>query len=192
MRGRGSLSYVGRVTFTTTSVRAVGALCVWLLTLGALAACTPDPEPKPTKTALFATDEEAFAAAEATYRAYTDALNRTDISDAATFEHVYDWNTGTALASEKEALSLYHAENLTRIGESSFDSFTPLSASDQKIVVHLCIDVSAVELIRSDGTSALTEGRLPRVARKVTFTTSMTPTGLSIASNHKADEGFTC
>ncbi|MDQ0615900.1 hypothetical protein QF046_003541 [Microbacterium sp. W4I4] len=180
------------MTFATSSLRAVGALSAGLLALGMLAACTPEPEPKPTKTALFASDEEAFAAAEETYGAYTDALNSTDISDASTFEPVYSWNTGTALASEKEALTLYHAEELTRTGDSTFDSFEPLTASNVEVVVQLCIDVSAVDLLRSDGSSALPEGRLPRAARKVTFKPGPTTTGLRIASNHEVDEGFTC
>lgn len=41
-----------------------------------LTACTPQPGPSPSpSTTGFANEEEAFAAAEATYRAYVDALN---------------------------------------------------------------------------------------------------------------------
>src|SRR5690606_2554377 len=139
------------------------------LVIAGLVGCTPAPEPEPTKTELFASDEEAFAAAEETYRAYMDASNATDLSDAQTFEAVYDWNTGSALSAEKEALTLYHAEKLRRVGEGSFDNFEPTSATDDEVIVHLCIDVSDVDLVRADGQSAIPGGREPRVARKVTF-----------------------
>jgi hypothetical protein len=182
------------VTPAAISVRALGALSAGLLAVGMLAACTPQPDPKPTptKTALFSSDAEAFKAAEETYRAYRDASNAVDYANPKTFEDVYAWNTGTALGAEKKALTLYHAEELTRVGEFSFDHFSPLSASDDEVVVQLCVDVSGVDLVRADGESAVPDGRLPRVARKVTFTPGATPTGLRIASNHKAEDDFSC
>ncbi|HOQ22628.1 MAG TPA: hypothetical protein PLN62_09415, partial [Microbacterium sp.] len=64
---------------------AVGAA---LLALALVTGCAPEPAPTPTPTG-FASDDEAFAAAEATYRAYVDALNAVDLSDPATFEPVY-------------------------------------------------------------------------------------------------------
>jgi len=180
------------VIVTTTPLRTVGALTAGLLTLGMLAACTPEPEPTPTKTALFASDEEAFAAAEETYRAYTDAVNEVDLSNPDSFEQVYSWLTGTALAPEKEALSLYHAEGLTKTGTSTFDSYTPLSRSAEEVVAQLCLDSSALDLIRANGESALPSDRAPRQGRKVTFVPADTATGLRIASSHKPEEDFQC
>ena len=182
------------MTLATSTVRALGALSAGLLTLGMLSACTPapEPDPNPTKTALFTSDEEAFKAAEETYRAYMDAVNKADYADPATFEAVYAWNTGTALSSEKKALTLYHAENLTRVGDVTFDKFSPLSTSDNDVVVQLCLDASNVDLIRADGQSAVPDGRIPRAARKVTFTRAATSTQLRIASNHEAEDGFSC
>ncbi len=51
---------------------------------------------------MFASEEEAFAAAEETYRAYVDALNQVDLSDPETFEAVYAWTTGDANADERK------------------------------------------------------------------------------------------
>lgn len=159
-----------------------------------LAACTPapEPEPEPTETALFSSDEEAFAAAEETYRAYVHAVNEVDLSDPESFEPVYVWLTGTALAPEKEALSLYHAEELTKKGTSSFDNYTPLSHSEGEVVAQLCLDSSALDLVRADGESALPPDRAPRQGRKVTFVPAETATGLQIASSHKPTADFQC
>jgi len=180
------------VTPATTTLRATAALTTGVLALGMLAACTPQPEPTPTKTALFTSDEEAFKAAEETYRAYIEASNKVDFSDPKTFEAVYAWNTGSALSAEKEALTLYDAENLTRVGDGAFDSFEPLTASDDRITARLCLDVSRVDLIREDGASALPADRAPRAGREVTFTPGDTSTGLQISSNKFPDEDFQC
>jgi hypothetical protein len=158
-----------------------------------LAACTPQPEPapKPTKTALFSSDAEAFKAAEETYAEYLTALNETDLSDARTFEPVYDWLTDTALASEKKSLSTYHAEKLHRTGLTDFDAFTPLSYADNVVIAHLCLDVSSVDLLSENNESLLQPDRATRRAMKVTFVEGDTTTHLVIASNHKPD-GFSC
>jgi hypothetical protein len=180
------------VTSATPTVRAVGALSAGLLALGMLAACTPEPEPTPTKTALFTSDEEAFKAAEETYRAYTDAVNSVDTTDPKTFEPVYEWLTGTALAPEKESLTLYDSENLTKTGLSSFDSFSPVSNAAQRIVAQLCLDTGDVDLITSDGKSALPPERAPRHGRKVVFVPADTSTGLQIASSQEPAADFKC
>src|SRR5688500_5990965 len=66
------------------------ALAAPALVTGLLAGCAGDPEPAET-THGFASEEEAFAAAEETYRAYVDALNQVDLSDPETFEPVLAW-----------------------------------------------------------------------------------------------------
>ena len=73
------------------------------IVLGMATGCQPEPEPSPTGP-VFATEEEAFAAAEETYRAYVDALNQVDLSDPETFEAVYAWTTGDANAGERTSL----------------------------------------------------------------------------------------
>lgn len=160
--------------------------------LGMLSACSPEPEPTPTKTALFASEEEAFAAAEETYRAYAVAVNDIDLTDPDSFKPVFELLTGTALTAERESLSLYSAESLTRVGETTFDSFEPLETDGDQVIANLCIDITEVDLLREDGTSVLPADRVDRAARKVTFVPADTDTGMQIASNHKPEGDFTC
>ena len=79
--------------------RAAAAAIVLALALGMTTACQPEPAPSPSGP-VFANEEEAFAAAEETYRAYVDALNQVDLSDPETFEAVYAWTTGDFNADE--------------------------------------------------------------------------------------------
>ncbi|REJ04675.1 hypothetical protein DY023_14710 [Microbacterium bovistercoris] len=174
-----------------TSSRILPVLATAVLALGLLAGCTPAPEPKPTKTAAFASDEEAFAAAEETYEAYIGALNQTDLADTDTFGPVFTLLRNPALASEKKGLSTYHAEHLTRTGDSSFTSFTPLSFDGEKVLANLCLDVSAVEMTRESGESIVPDDRLNVKPLEVTFVEADTSTGLAISSNIRA-EGFQC
>lgn len=134
-----------------------------MLGVGALAGCGPtDPSPTPTPTG-FASEEEAFAAAEATYRAYVDALNQVDLSDPSTFEEVYRWTTGDANAAIRTSLSSMAAENWTVSGESAVTVVepSPIYEADDKAMVSLavCVDVSGVDVIDADGVSQVESDR---------------------------------
>lgn len=134
----------------------VGALvAVVLLSLG-LSACTPPaPTPTPTPTG-FADEEQAFAAAEATYRAYVDASNEIDLSEPETFEGMFQWTTGELKASDRRALSEYHAEGLTVSGETTTESFTPANYDPDGIPIvrgTACSNVSSVNLVDASGVS---------------------------------------
>ncbi len=75
--------------------RRTAGLLIALAIATTVSACTPEPAPTPTPTG-FASEDEAFRAAEETYRAYVDALNAVDLADPATFEPVFAWTTGDA------------------------------------------------------------------------------------------------
>lgn len=179
---------------TTTLVRTGSAMAVAVLLVGMLSACTPEakPTPEPTKTAAFATDEEAFAAAEETYRAYVEASNETDLQNAASFEPVFSWLTGSALTDERETLTEFMAEGLRRSGEGSFDTFTPSAFTQDRVTASLCLDVSDIELVYSDGTSAVPVDRPARTGRSVTFVLGDSATGLKIAAHDNPEDDFKC
>ncbi len=83
--------------------RLISGLLGTILLLGVLTGCGAAGEPRASTPApLFSSEAEAFAAAEATYRAYVDALNQVDLSDPETFEAVYAWTTGDANATDRE------------------------------------------------------------------------------------------
>ena len=82
--------------------RLAGACAVAALVMSALVGCgTPTDPAEPTP--VFTSEEQAFAAAEETYRAYVDALNQVDLSDPATFEPVFALTTGEANAVRRES-----------------------------------------------------------------------------------------
>ncbi|MFE6994342.1 hypothetical protein ACFVAE_00120 [Microbacterium sp. NPDC057659] len=176
-----------------TSSRTLAALTAGLLALGLLAGCAPTPEPKPTKTAAFASDEEAFAAAKKTYEEYTKALNAVDTTDPETFEPVFSWTMGDADAAIRKALSQLHAENVTMAGETKIASFKQVSvdAASGQVVLAMCVDVSETDTIDKDGKSLVPEGRSDLVPVRAQFSNADTSTKLKIASSD-ADTEHAC
>ncbi|NYF16283.1 hypothetical protein HDC37_001097 [Microbacterium sp. AK009] len=132
------------------------------LSLVLVTGCTPQPEPVESQ-APFATEEEAFAAAEETYRNYVDALNAVDLSDPETFEPVYEWTTGDLNASDREGLSQYHAAGAEVGGTSTPVMIEPVTVDPEAGHVDLavCLDVSTVTVQDADGSSLVDPNRVP-------------------------------
>ncbi|MFC4137471.1 MULTISPECIES: hypothetical protein [unclassified Microbacterium] len=144
-----------------TSSRILPVLATGVLALGLLAGCAPTPEPKPTKTAAFASDEEAFAAAEETYQDYIGALNNVKFEDPTTFTHAFELSRGELNASDREYLSSMHAESYSRTGSTVVGSFEgdSYAASEGTIHATTCIDVSDVDIVDEDGASVVSPDR---------------------------------
>lgn len=160
---------------------ATTALAVALSTSGCTA---PAPEPTPTG---FASEEEAFAAAEATYRAYVDALNSVDLSDPETFEEVFSYTTGDSNAGERKNLSEMHADGWavsgsTRVREFWGESFD--ASSRQPVTAVACSDVSEIDVVNADGESQVPAERPNVYELTLTFALSSdAPYGLRISES---------
>lgn len=95
-----------------------------LATIAATAGCTPSaPAPSPTPSG-FADEAEAFAAAEETYRAYVDALNRRRASDE-TPPTPQDFLVGAALTSDIADQKELTEAGVRVTGESRVDRVIP-------------------------------------------------------------------
>lgn len=160
----------------------------------ALAGCTPSSPPEPTPTPAFASDDEAFAAAEATYRAYVDALNQVDLSDPRTFEAVYDWTTGEANAGARTTFTEMHADGWVVVGTTTLRS---MERSDQQfdpnsVGLDICLDVSEVSVFDSYGDSVVAADRRDLQPMLIRFDPADTSTGLAIAMIDGREDGAPC
>lgn len=150
--------------------RFARTLAVLALVGAAATGCAGTPEPRDT-TPTPLSDEEAFAAAEETYRAYVDALNQVDLSDPATFEPVYALTTGDAMAGLKESFSQMHADGWTVSGESIPSVVQPVQ-SDGDIQLAVCLDVSGVEVTDGTGESVVDQDRVDVQSMLVTVSSA--------------------
>ncbi len=146
----------------------LGALA---LSGAALVGCTPEAEPTPTPTAAFASEEEAFAAAEEVYRALTAAVNDVDPSKTETFEAVYELSSGTFEEADRENYSTMHAEGHKISGDATVLSFTGTSSTAPFTHVEalVCLDVSDVTVTDASGNSLVNPNRPDIYALTVGF-----------------------
>lgn len=179
---------VVRVKFRMLSATAV----VLSVVLGASGCAAASPVAVPTETPAFATDEEAFAAAEQTYRAYVDALNQVDLSDPATFEPVYALTTGEANAGAREAFSGMHAEGLTVAGASRV-SLVSVSPDGLGLQLDACVDVSKVTLTNPSGVSVVEPNRSDIQSIRLNFEPAeQSSTGVLISYIDGREDGPAC
>lgn len=150
--------------------------------------------PQPTPTPTFTSEAEAFAVAEATYRAYVDALNQVDLADPETFEAVYAWTTGDLNAGERQLFSRMHADGESVAGMSSIELFLPtkFDASKGLVVADVCLDVSEVEVTNNSGVSVVSPDRVDTQYMRVSFVPSSGGTGLALESVNGRNDGPAC
>ncbi len=164
-------------------------MLVLLMLAGAtLSACTPAPEPTPTPTAAFASEEEAFAAAEEVYRAYLAASSQIDTRDPKTFEPVFELTTGGVNKSDRESFSTMNAEKLDISGTTDLLTFEGTRAEPpyDEVGAQVCLDVSDVTVRDEDGNSRVSPDRPDVYALSLTF--SADGDRLLLSSSKKSDD----
>ncbi|GAA1524263.1 hypothetical protein HD600_000056 [Microbacterium ginsengiterrae] len=156
---------------TMSRVRAAALLAVAAVAAVALSACGPAAEPTPTPTAAFASEEEAFTAAEETYRAYNDAGNAR--RDGLATPNPQDFLLGSALEGDIEALNQLRESGLRLDGRVELELFDGISVSltehPPQVVGLVCLDASQAVVRDSHGDDVTPPERASKVAQTVTF-----------------------
>ena len=137
--------------------RTILAGAATALALALTTACTPDPAPSPTPTG-FASEEDAFAAAEATYRAYVDAGNeaRKDPTHQPTPD---SFLTGKALTDSLEGQRLIEESGVHLVGGSTVQSVRLNSWEPEAAVITVCLDLTHVRVFNEDGVDVTPSSR---------------------------------
>lgn len=151
----------------------VGALV--LVGMLALTGCVggerlPTLPPTPTSTPIFASEEEALAAAEAAYAAYQAAVDfALQTLDPSGLSAVA---TGEALSTALASVESFQAAGKRQIGLISVDSVRPTDLSalteggrDDVAQIYACLDLSQVTVVNSAGEiSQSSVLRIPMIA----------------------------
>jgi hypothetical protein len=130
--------------------RGASAAIVALLIV-ALAACTPEAAPAPPPSpSVVSSEDAAFAAAEATYRAYVDAVNarRADPDSPLDPE---SFLAGPALESSRRAQRRFDSAGLRLEGSSRVIDISRSSASGSRLELLVCLDSSETRLLDRKG-----------------------------------------
>ena len=132
--------------FFSSRHRGLTAVGVVALAAGCLVGCTPGPEPTPTPTSAFASEEEAFAAAEEVYRVY---LEESDSADGDAEQYL----AGPALEEYLDGVDYLRSNDLHLAGETVVAEFDGVSADIESdiatIETRACIDISASHVLNA-------------------------------------------
>jgi hypothetical protein len=143
----------------------------------ALAGCTePAPESTPTSSAtptpVFASDEEALAAAE---KAYADYLAMSDLiaqEGGANPERMEEVATGDALSGGIADAARYEDTGYRGVGQSVFDHMTLQSwvpGPPATLRVYVCLDVSGTRIVDATGNTVIDTPATPRTPLEVSL-----------------------
>ena len=168
--------------------RSVRLSAVAAAAIAFLVGCSPTPSPTPTPTAIFASQDEAFAAAEQTYQDYNDALNNVDLTNPKTFDTVFSYTTGEFEATDRENLSAMHAKHLEITGANRVVGFLGLRVDekDERVEARVCVDVSEVNIVDRSGASYVDPDRADVYVIDVTFVVEHDELVIQTASNSGA------
>lgn len=128
-------------------------LCVAaaVFTVALVAGCTPQPEPDASQQP-FATEEEAFAAAEETYRNYVDALNARR-ADPTASPNPQVFLTGQALEADIRSQQELDQRGIRIEGPTEIVSLvgTSTDLGDGSAQLLVCLDSSSTRVVDSAG-----------------------------------------
>ena len=145
----------------------------------ALAGCVGAPAPTPTPTSagtpepIFASDEEALAAATEAYASYLRLLDEAAASgseDLASLNEVHRVKNATKLAASLESI---RERSLTPVGSTKFDNTSVVSSAVQDgqaiVDAYACLDVSGVRIHDAAGTDVTPPSRDERSPMQLQF-----------------------
>ena len=158
-------------------MRTAPALLIGALVSLSLVACVPDdapirPDPSPTAQPIFASDEEALAAAEEAYAAYVELSDQILADGGADPERISAYVSESIRQEVLDGFALYSDNSWHTSGQSTFDNVQlqqhvsdgPDTAS---VVFYVCADVSLVRILDASGADVTPASRPDRVPLEV-------------------------
>jgi hypothetical protein len=153
------------------------ALVLALALVVLLTGCHPPTLTKvrgwPGSTPVFASEDEALAAAEEAYGEYVRVADQIFIEGGANPERLAEVATGDFLKASIEGFQTVQREGLRSTGGTTFrdmivQNYSP--RSDASIIsVYVCEDVSNVDVVDATGNSVVALDRPPTALLQVTF-----------------------
>ncbi len=128
------------------------------------------PEPAPTRTAVFSSEEEAFAAAEETYRAYIDAVNARWAGDQES-PAPERFLVGEALDAEIDVQREFEELGVHIVGETGIEFIEPVRAytNTGDVVIEVCVNSENSAVLNDAQVDVTPDDRPPRVLVRATL-----------------------
>ena len=161
------------------AMRVAPALAGALVVLAMLGGCVPDtpvttPAPEPSATPVFASDEEAQAAAEAAYAAYLAVSDAISADGGANPERIEPLVSGEQYQVELDGFTTYSAKGWKTIGSTTFDTAQLQAYADygdgtSTVSIYVCSDTTGVRLLDSTGSDITPSDSAARRTLELSF-----------------------
>jgi len=176
-----------------SEMRRLGAAAAVVAAVLCLGACAPEdpgpkPSPDPTSTPLFASDEEALAAAEEAYGRYQAVEAQIFIEGGANGDRIDEVAVRDALLAAREGFADYQTNGFRNVGATEFDvlelqHYSPSPDLTEDVVgLYICLDFSNQDVVNEENISVVRPGRLVRQAFEVSFDVSADKERLVLSS----------
>ncbi len=151
-----------------------------------LSACTPVPTPEPTPTPLFASEAEAFKAAEQVYRDYTEEANASRAGDSKADPEKY--LAGTALEDDIKSRREIKAAGLTASGSLTVQSFdgTSFDSAVNSVLGVVCIGIGDTRVTNDKGQDVTPTDRPSVSALSIEFASQGSRSNLVITKSESS------
>lgn len=159
-------------------LRCAGAVLAVLL----LAGCVPGepvitPEPDPDVTPIFASDEEALAAATEAYARYLEVSDQIAADGGADPERMIPVVSTAQYLKEVDGFEKLQRGELHIVGASKFDtvslqSWSMVEPSVALVVIYACSDASLTSVLDASGKDVTPESRPDRTPFELEFSSS--------------------
>jgi hypothetical protein len=135
----------------------------------------PTLPPTPTATPIFASEEEALAAAEEAYAAYREMSDQISAEGGVDPERIAPFVTDSRLADELRVFATLREASLRIEGEASFEVLSVQRyeefGGDAEVVFYACSDLSGSRVIDEDGEDVTPLDRRDRLMLEVVLRT---------------------
>ncbi|MCU1530188.1 MAG: hypothetical protein JWP75_3951, partial [Frondihabitans sp.] len=159
-----------------------------------LSGCAPGDsgatrDPTPSSTPIFATEEEALAAATAAYAAYVRVSDQILMDGGADPDRIKQVAGPVVAKEETRGYKKFVELHFRTIGATTFDSaklqsFSPTSTNGKSVVTsYLCVDASKVDVLNEQNDSVVSPERPDRVGFEVHFDTKSSDSRTLIVSS---------
>lgn len=150
-----------------------------LLAVLLLAGCVPNepvitPPPEPHSTPIFASDDDALAAATEAYAKYVKVADEVFHDGGRDTQPLQSVMTGAFLESTLQGFRVAADKGLHSVGQTTFDQvqlqqFDQSSFGPAAVIAYVCEDISGIDVLDASGKSVVSKDRLDRVRFEVTF-----------------------
>ena len=158
-------------------VPALALAAIAVLVVSGCVEAAPSEPPAPTASAepVFASEEEALAAATEAYAAYLAVSDEVARDGWTGTGALGDVAGGDALKEDIRIAANFFDRGYIQEGSSAFDSMSiqqsTTDSSDLIITTYVCLDVSAVDILDADGRSVVPGDRADRYPLELMFAT---------------------